>query len=74
LQLSEFPAGRVTATTTDPNGIPKSAFIAIGADGNGSLMFQTQLNDQPGIGRYTFRFDEGTLSLTTHIDVTRPAQ
>jgi hypothetical protein len=36
------------------------------------VTFQTTLSDQPGVGRYTFRFDGGAASVTTMIEVTRP--
>jgi hypothetical protein len=71
LQLTGFPAGRVSETITNPAGVPKVAFITAGADGATSVTFQTQLTDQPGIGKYTFRFDSGTVSVTTTITVTR---
>ncbi|HEV2250897.1 MAG TPA: hypothetical protein VGT60_10380 [Candidatus Limnocylindria bacterium] len=73
LQLTGFPAGsRITETITNPAGVPKSAFVNAGADGSASVTFQTAVTDQPGVGRYTFRFDVGTVSVTTTIDVTRP--
>ena len=70
LQLSGWPAGRVTETMTNPAGIPKSAFLTIGQDGTSSVTFQTQTSDQ--IGRYIFRFDLGTVQVTTSIDITKP--
>jgi hypothetical protein len=73
LQLNGFGAGtKVTETVTNPLGVPKSALLTMNADGSGSATFQTSLNDQQGVGRYTFRFDAGTISVTTFIDVTRP--
>jgi hypothetical protein len=69
LQLGGWPAGRVTETVTNPSGIPKSAFLTVGQDGTSSATFQTQTSDQ--IGRYIFRFDMGTLQVTTSIDITR---
>lgn len=72
LSLTGFPAGRVTATITNPAGIPKSQFLTAGADGSASMTFQTTLSDQPGIGKYIFRFDGGGASVTTSIEVTRP--
>jgi hypothetical protein len=73
LQLNGFGAGtKVTETVTNPLGVPKSALLTMNADGSGSATFQTSLNDQQGVGRYTFRFDAGTISITTFIDVTRP--
>jgi hypothetical protein len=74
LQLSGFPPGRVTETITDPRGVPKSVYLTAGPDGSASATFQTALTDQPGVGRYTFRFDSGAISVTTAIEVTRPAQ
>jgi hypothetical protein len=49
-------------------------FLTAGPDGSASATFQTALTDQPGVGRYTFRFDSGAISVTTAIEVTRPAQ
>jgi hypothetical protein len=72
LTLSGFPPGRVVETITNPNGIPRSAFLTAGPDGSVSTTFQTTLSDQPGVGRYTFRFDSGPTSITTTIEVTRP--
>jgi hypothetical protein len=72
LSLTGFPAGRVTATITNPAGIPKSQFLTAGADGSASMTFQTTLTDQPGVGKYIFRFDGGGASVTTSIEVTRP--
>jgi hypothetical protein len=72
LSLTGFPPGRVTETITNPNGIPKSQFVTAGPDGSASVTFQTALTDQPGVGRYFFRFDGGSSSVTTFIDVTRP--
>src|SRR4029077_13448841 len=69
LQLSGWPTGRVTETMTNPAGIPRSAFLTVGQDGTSSVTFQTQTSDQ--IGRYIFRFDLGTLQVTTSIDITR---
>jgi hypothetical protein len=36
------------------------------------MTFQTTLSDQPGVGRYIFRFDGGGASVSTAIEVTRP--
>jgi hypothetical protein len=73
LNLSGFPAGgRINETITNPAGVPKAALLTAGADGATSTTFQTTLSDQPGVGRYTFRFDSGTTSVTTTIDITRP--
>ena len=72
LTLSGFPPGRVTQTITDPRGVPKSAFVTAGSDGSASVIFQTALTDQPGVGKFTFRFDSGSVSVTTVIEVTRP--
>jgi hypothetical protein len=75
LQLTGFPpGGRITETVTDPRGIPKSALVNAGPDGSASMTFQTSMTDQPGVGRYTFRFDSGSTSVTTAIEVTRPTQ
>jgi hypothetical protein len=71
-QLTGFPPGRVNETITDPRGIPKNALLTVGPDGSASATFQTSVNDQPGAGRYQFRFESGSISLTTSIDVTRP--
>jgi hypothetical protein len=72
LSISGFAAGRVVATITNPAGIPRSQFLTTGADGSASMTFQTTLSDQPGVGRYIFRFDGGGASVSTSIEVTRP--
>lgn len=68
LQLSGFPAGKLTTTITNPNGIPKAQLGQIGADGTASVTFSTTLVDPTG--RYTFRFDAGPTSVTAAIQVT----
>ena len=70
LWLTGFPPGRVVETITDPNGMPKSAFVTAGADGSASVTFQRTQSDQPGVGKYTLRFDSGPVSVSTVIEVT----
>jgi outer membrane biosynthesis protein TonB len=67
LQLSGWPAGRVTETVTNPAGAVKTATITIGTNGTGSATFSTKSTDPVGV--YTLRFDMGTIHLSTSITV-----
>ena len=68
MQLAGFPPGKLTTTITNPNGIPKAQLGQVGGDGTASVMFSTTLVDLTG--RYTFRFDAGSTSVTAAIQVT----
>jgi outer membrane biosynthesis protein TonB len=68
LQLSGWPAGRVTETVTNPAGaVIKTASITVATNGTASATFSTKTTDPAGV--YTLRFDMGTIHLSTSITV-----
>jgi outer membrane biosynthesis protein TonB len=66
LQLTGWPAGRVTETVTNPAGaVIRTTSITVGTNGTGSGTWSTKGSDP--VGTYTLRFDMGTIHLTTSI-------
>jgi outer membrane biosynthesis protein TonB len=66
LQLTGWPAGRVTETVTNPAGaVIRTATITVATNGTGSGTFTTKTSDP--VGAYTVRFDMGSTHLTTSI-------
>ncbi|HSW94977.1 MAG TPA: hypothetical protein VLI88_02335 [Patescibacteria group bacterium] len=67
LNLSAWPAGgRVTETVTNPAGtVIKTATLTVGSTGTASTTFTTKPSDP--VGAYTFRFDLGTIHVSTAI-------
>ena len=66
LQLSGWPAGRVTETVTNPAGsVIRTTSITVGTNGTGSGTYSTRGSDP--VGAYTLRFDMGAIHLSTSI-------
>jgi len=66
LQLTGWPAGRVTETITNPAGaVIRTTSITVATNGTGSGTFSSKGSDP--VGAYTLRFDMGTIHLSTSI-------